>query len=208
MANLTTLWVGPFVVAPPGLPASVNLAASRTTCFAGCSVPCPYQGSSRLVGGLITVDTLYQSFNITFVVGDIMNVISCILCIILLIKYLVLPTSSQANYPKICLAISLIMLNPTGFFTITQGIRDLTLCNNHISLRIIRTGDVCGRRSHVVGQCTSLRLVLMGKSGGGWKILCWKTCSPGTSHLTLGLSLRQVGGRDSFTGAGAVQICP
>jgi pyruvate-formate lyase-activating enzyme len=45
MENLTALCVAPFVVQPPGLAVNLDLAASLTTCFGGCCVPCPYQGN-------------------------------------------------------------------------------------------------------------------------------------------------------------------
>jgi len=82
---------------------------------------------------LLMEEILYPSYTAKFMAADIMNVISAILCAILLITYFVLPSSSQANYPKICLAISLFMLNGAGFFTITPAVRNLTLCNDAIS---------------------------------------------------------------------------
>ena len=133
-------------------------------------------------GILITVETLYPSYAPKFMAADIINVISAILCFILLLTYLVLPSSSQANYPKVCLAISLFMLNGAGFFTITPAVRNLTLCNDAIS-----SADYTNWRcmlqalfvvvgAHGAALWVSVRvytlfaLVVMGKTGGGWKL--------------------------------------
>jgi hypothetical protein len=131
---------------------------------------------------LLTIEILYPSFSVKFQIADIINVISAILCVILLITYLVLPTSSQANYPKVCLAISLIMLNGAGFFTLTRSIRDRTLCNDHLSSanytnwRCALQGFFVVVGAHGAALWVSVRvytlfsLVVMGKTGGGWKL--------------------------------------
>jgi hypothetical protein len=155
--------------------------------------------SIPLVGHLLTVDTLYPSFNIKFQGADVMNVISCVLCIILLITYLVLPTSSQANYPKVCLAISLVMLNGAGFFTLFPGVRDLTLCNDHISAanytnwRCMWQAFFVVVGAHGAALWVSVRvytlfaLVVMGKSGGGWKLFVMENLFAWGIALTFGL---------------------
>ena len=114
--------------------------------------------------------------------ADIINVISAILCFILLLTYLVLPSSSQANYPKVCLAISLFMLNGAGFFTITPAVRNLTLCNdaissaNYTNWRCMLQGLFVVVGAHGAALWVSVRvytlfaLVVMGKTGGGWKL--------------------------------------
>jgi hypothetical protein len=114
--------------------------------------------------------------------ADILNVISAILCFVLLLTYLILPSSSQANYPKVCLAISLFMLNGAGFFTITPEVRNLTLCNDSISSanytnwRCMLQALFVVVGAHGAALWVSVRvytlfaLVVMGRTGGGWKL--------------------------------------
>lgn len=183
MENLTALCVAPFIVQPPGLLVDLNLATSLTNCIGGCCVPCPYQGIPfLLVIREMTLETLYPSYIAKFQAADILNVISAILCFVLLVTYLILPTSSQANYPKVCLAISLFMLNGAGFFTITKSIRDLTLCNdavssaNYTNWRCMWQAFFVVVGAHGAALWVSVRvytlfaLVVMGKTGGGWKL--------------------------------------
>jgi len=127
-------------------------------------------------------DVLYPSYGPKFQAADILNVISCILCVILLVTYLLLPTSSQANYPKVCLAIALIMLNGAGFFTLTGPIRQQTLCNDNLSSanytnwRCMWQSFFVVVGAHAAALWVSVRvytlfaLVVMGKTGGGWKL--------------------------------------
>src|SRR5271170_6660667 len=130
----------------------------------------------------LTFDTLYPSYIAKFQAADILNALSAILCFVLLVTYLVLPTSSQANYPKVCLAISLLMLNGAGFFTLTSSVRKLTLCNDSLSSANY-TNWRCAWQSfsvvvgaHAAALWVSVRvytlfaLVVMGKTGGGWKL--------------------------------------
>lgn len=125
--------------------------------------------------------------------------ISCVLCILLLITYLLLPSSSQANYPKVCLAISLIMLNGAGFFTLFPAVRDVTLCNDHISAanytnwRCMWQAFFVVVGAHGAALWVSVRvytlfaLVVMGKSGGGWKIFVLENLFAWGIALTFGL---------------------
>jgi hypothetical protein len=131
----------------------------------------------------LIVETLYPSYIPKFQAADILNVTSAILCIVLLTTYLLLPTSSQANYPKVCLAISLVMLNGAGFFTLTPAVRDLTLCNDHITSanytnwRCMWQAFFVVVGAHGAALWVSVRvytlfaLVVMGRTGGGWKLI-------------------------------------
>jgi hypothetical protein len=114
--------------------------------------------------------------------ADILNVISFCFAFILLFTYLVLPGSSQANYPKVCLAISLCMLNGAGFFTINSTVRNQTLCNdaissaNYTNWRCMFQALLVVVGAHGAALWVSVRvytlfaLVVMGRTGGGWKL--------------------------------------
>jgi hypothetical protein len=114
--------------------------------------------------------------------ADILNVISASFCVVLLVTYLLLPQTSQANYPKVCLAISLFMLNGAGFFTVTPEARHLTLCNDAITAAdttnwrcmvqalMIVVGAQGAALWVSVRVYTLFALVVLGKPGGGWKL--------------------------------------
>lgn len=131
---------------------------------------------------MLTIETLYPSYIPKFVATDILNVISCFLCVVLLVTYLLNPQSSQANYPKVCLAISLCMLNGAGFFTIAPSVRNLTLCNDAITAadstnwRCMLQAMFVVVGAHGAALWVSVRvytlfaLVVLGKPGGGWKL--------------------------------------
>jgi len=183
MSNSTIVCPYPFLPQPAGISSlNLDLASSLTTCFAGCCVPCPYQGTSPLEASLLTIETLYPSYAPRFVAADILNVVSFCLTFVLLVTYLVLPGPSQANYPKVCLAISLCMLNGAGFFTINSTVRDLTLCNdaissaNYTNWRCMFQALLVVVGAHGAALWVSVRvytlfaLVVMGRTGGGWKL--------------------------------------
>jgi hypothetical protein len=127
------------------------------------------------------IDTMFTSYIPKFQAADIINVISAILCIFLLITYLLLPGPSQANYPKICLAISLIMLNGGGFFSLTRSERQMTFCNDiitsadHTNWRCMMQAFFVVVGAHGAALWVSVRvyrlfsLVVLGNAGSGWK---------------------------------------
>src|SRR5271170_279776 len=138
----------------------------------------------------LTFDTLYPSYIAKFQAADILNVISAILCFVLLITYLVLPTSSQANYPKVCLAISLFMLNGAVFFTLTPSVRNLTLCNdaissaNYTNWRCMWQAFFVVVGAHGAALWVSVR-VYTGKREGVGNCLSRRICLHGVCHLCL-----------------------
>ena len=98
MANLPSLRVAPFVLQPQGTPVNIDLATSSPICFGGCCVLCPYQSipspfddaNRRNPVSLLHWD--FQAAN--------RNVISAILCLVLLITYLVLPHLVTRKLPE------------------------------------------------------------------------------------------------------------
>lgn len=145
------------------------------------------------------IEYLYPSYVTPFQAADILNVISFCFSFILLVTYLVLPNSSQSNYPKICLAISLCMLNGAGFFTINQTVRNQTLCNDNISSanytnwRCMFQAMLVVVGAHGAALWVSVRvytlfaLVVMGRTGGGWKLFVAENLFAWGIPLTFGI---------------------